>query len=140
MKERLENLVVIHGKGDKRLMLKGEYRGRANVPSLPPVYHRLVQTHPVTGEKVLYAPAGSAAGIVGMEEQEALDLLWKVKLHATQEQFQAEAAARTKGVLIWDNFAVLHSATPTRYSDKDGERRLIYRVSTRDIPQVALAA
>jgi len=140
MKERLENLVVIHGKGDRRLMLEREYRGRADVPELPPVYHRLVQAHPVTGEKLLYAPAGSAISIVGMEEQEARDLLMQVKRHATQERFRGEAAARARSLLIWDNFAVLHSATPTHYSDKDGERRLIYRVSTRDIPNIALTA
>jgi len=140
MKQRIEGMTVIHGKGDKRLMLEGEYRGRANVPQLPPVYHPLVRAHPVTGEKLLYAPAGSATGIVGLEEQEALDLLWKIKLHATQEQFQAEGAARTGGLLIWDNFAVLHSATPTRYSDRDGERRLIYRISTREILLAATTA
>lgn len=137
LQARIEHLVVMHGKGDQRLMLDGEYRGRANVPSLPPVYHRLVQHHPVTGEKLLYAPAGSAISIVGMGEQESLDLLRTIKLHATAERFRGEGAARTKGLLIWDNFAVLHSATPTRYSDRDGERRLIYRISTRDIPNVA---
>lgn len=77
MKARLEDVVVIHGQGNKKLMLKGGYRGRADVPSLPQVYHRLVQSHPVTGEKLLYAPAGSPAGVVGMEEEEALDLLLK---------------------------------------------------------------
>jgi alpha-ketoglutarate-dependent taurine dioxygenase len=139
MKARLEDVVVIHGKGRKELMLEGEYRGRADVPSLPQVYHRLAQNHPVTGEKLLYAPAGSPSGIVGMDEEEALDLLLKVKIHATQDRFTAEGAARTGGVLIWDNFAVLHAATPTRYSDRDGERRRIYRISTREIPQLSMA-
>lgn len=137
MKARLEGLIVVHGKGDKRLMADGEYRGRANVPSLPQVHHPLVRQHPVTGEKLLYAPAGSAAGIVGMAEDEAIDLLREVKRHATSHRFRAEGAARARSLLIWDNFAVLHSATPTNYSDKDGERRLIYRISTRDIPQMA---
>jgi alpha-ketoglutarate-dependent taurine dioxygenase len=134
VKAAIEDLVVIHGKGDQRLLLAGEKRGRADVPPIAIVHHRLVGRHPVTGEQMLYATAGSARGIVGMGDDEALQLLSQLKVHATQERFVAAGAARTRGVLIWDNYAVLHSATPTRYSDEDGERRRVYRISTRDIP------
>lgn len=138
MKERIENLVVIHGVGDPRLLLPGEHRGRNEAPHAQPVvHHRLAGRHPVTGERMLYAPSGSARGIVGMSDDEAIDLLLQLKKHATQAQFQASAAARSGDVLIWDNYAVMHAATPTRYSDADGERRFIYRISTREIPKLA---
>lgn len=132
MKARIEDLVVIHGVGDERLLLEGEHRGRGELAnSRPAVHHRLA------GERMLYAPSGSPRGIVGMEEQAAIDLLLTLKRHAVQPYFRTAAAARTGSLLIWDNHAVMHSATPTRYSDADGERRMIYRISTRAIPQLA---
>ena len=138
MKEQIEDLVVIHGIGDERLLLEGEHRGRNEKPdSRPVVQHRLAGTHPVTGERMLYAPSGSPRGIVGMNDEEAIDLLLRLKRHAAEPRFRASAAARTNSLIIWDNFAVMHSATPTLYSDADGERRLIYRISTREIPQLA---
>lgn len=139
MKVRIDDLIVEHGIGDARLYLEGEYRGgvmkgaEAPVQTRPTFRHPLVVRHPQTGAKVLYAPAGSAFGIVGMDTDEAIALLRELKMHATQPQFMQRAAARTGSVLIWDNYAVMHSATPTRYSNRDGERRLLYRISTRDV-------
>ena len=137
-KGRIEGLVVIHGVGDERLLLAGEHRGRGEIAhTRPTVGHRLAGRHPVTGKRMLYAPSGSPRGIVGMDEGEAIDLLIELKKHATQERFTSSAAARTRDILIWDNYAVMHSATPTHYSDRDGERRFIYRFSTRDLPASA---
>jgi len=138
MKIRIDDLIVEHGIGDARLYLEGEYRGGvmkgdAPVQTRPTFRHPLVIRHPQTGAKVLYAPAGSAFGIVGMDTDDAIALLRELKMHATQERFMQRAAARAGSVLVWDNYAVMHSATPTRYSDRDGERRLLYRISTRDV-------
>jgi taurine dioxygenase len=57
-----------------------------------------------------------------------------LKRHALQPRFMQRARAAANSILIWDNYAVMHSATPTEYSDEDGKRRLIYRYSTRTIP------
>ena len=139
-KARVEGLIVRHGVGDPRLHLDGEYRGGQTaippVQTRPVVEHPLVMRHPQTGRKTIYSPTGSAFDIVGMETEEALALLRELKIHAVQPQFRQRAAARTGSVLIWDNYAVMHSATDTRYSDRDGERRLLYRISTRDVVPV----
>lgn len=141
MKQQVQDLVVVHGAGDPRLLLPGETRGPQTYPhTQPTVHHPLVRHHPVTGERLLYAPSGSARGIVGMGDDEAIELLLRIKRHCVQERFVASAAARTGGLLIWDNYGVMHAATPTRYSDEDGERRYIYRVSTRDIPESSIMA
>jgi taurine dioxygenase len=84
----------------------------------------------------LYAISGSSCGIVGMDEDEAIALLVDLKKFATQAQFVQRARAETGCIVIWDNFAVLHSATPTEYSDEEGKRRLLHRISTRGLPPV----
>ena len=137
MRARIEDLVVDHGMGDPRLYLDNERRGHggndAPVQIRPTVRHPLVRRHPQTGEKVLYSPSGSPFGVVGMQTDEAIALLRELKIHAVQPQFVQAARAEAGTVLIWDNNAVMHSATPTRYSNKDGERRLVYGVRTRDV-------
>ena len=52
--------------------------------------------------------------------------------------FLPEVRRRTSGVvaLIWDNFATMHSATALEYSNEDGKRRRLYRISTTGLPLV----
>jgi taurine dioxygenase len=43
---------------------------------------------------------------------------------------------RVGDVFLWDNFQTLHTATPIDYSDDDGKRRLLYRISTKGVPEL----
>ena len=96
--------------------------------------HPLVLTHPVTGRKALYAVSGTCNGIVGMADDEADQLLTSLKRHATQERFRLICKANRGDVLIWDNLATLHSATPTVYTGEAGKRRSLLRFSTTGLP------
>lgn len=136
LSERIAGLEVIHDPSGGKVALEGESRGRGEGNGLPVVTHPLVTVHPVTGRKALYGFSGTAAGIVGMEEQEAIDLLVRVKRHVLQEEFRQSAKAESGTILMWDNYSVVHSATPTEYSDEAGKRRLLYRISTRGVPGV----
>ena len=49
-------------------------------------------------------------------------------------RFCAEFKAEAGDVLIWDNLATLHRATPIGYSDAPGERRENYRISVKGLP------
>jgi len=93
-------------------------------------------THPVTMSKALYGFSGTAAGIVGMDERAAVKLLLQLKKHALQPRFRQRAAARQGQILLWDNYSVIHCATPTTFSEADGERRFLYRVNTNTLPVV----
>ena len=92
--------------------------------ALPPVWHKIVQVHPVTGRTVLYMnfhpiEFNSVSLSVGEERlQEALAV-------ATQEQFVYRHEWKPGDILIWDNHAVLHSGTPTACYESD--RRLMHR-------------
>ena len=67
-------------------------------------------------------------------KQAGIELLIELKKHALQPQFRQQARADVGSMLIWDNYSVIHSATPTKYSDDDGNRRLLHRISTRGLP------
>ena len=92
--------------------------------ALPPVWHKIVQVHPVTGRTVLYMnfnpiEFNSVSLSVGEEWlQEALAV-------ATQEQVVYRHEWTPGDLLIWDNHAVLHSGTPTACYESD--RRLMHR-------------
>jgi taurine dioxygenase len=139
LQRRICGLEVIHDPRGGKVNFESERRGHGTPNSLPIVTHPLSRRHPVTGRRTLYGFSGTAAGIVGMGESEALELLVRLKRHALQPRFRQEARAEVGSILIWDNFAVVHSATATAYSDEDGQRRLLYRISTRGIPRVCRA-
>ena len=92
--------------------------------ALPPVWHKIVQVHPVTGRTVLYMnfnpiEFNSVSLSVGEEWlQEALAV-------ATQDQYVYRHEWKPGDLLIWDNHAVLHSGTPTACYESD--RRLMHR-------------
>lgn len=140
MKARIEGLQVRHQTSGRKMqptLLPGEKRGYdAAGPAMPEVIQPLVLAHPATGRKGLYAVSGSTIGIVGMEDEAAIALLKELKQFALQPQFIQRARAEPGSIVIWDNFAVLHSATPTEYSDEEGKRRLLHRISTRGLPAV----
>ena len=110
----------------------GGIRARKRASEKPE--HPLVLTHPVTGRKALYAISGTPFGIVGMQDDAAQALLDELKQHALQPQFRIDVKAGKGDILIWDNFATIHAATPLEYSHEDGKRRVLLRISTVGLP------
>jgi taurine dioxygenase len=98
--------------------------------------HPLALRHPATGRKSLYGVAGTAFGIEGLADDEAMAAIGELKQHALQDRFRTRYTARAGDVLIWDNFSVIHTATPAEYSLEDGKRRLLHRISVTGIPPV----
>jgi taurine dioxygenase len=135
LQRRMAGLVVQHrsGGGHPDLSFPGEVRGESTGAGahLPDVTHPLVVRHPVSGAPALYGLSGTAVGIAGMPDGEAIPLLRLLKEHALRSVFEQRARAEVGTILIWDNIAVMHCATPTAYSDRDGERRLLHRISLR---------
>lgn len=96
--------------------------------------HPLVITHPISGRKSFYGVAGSPFAIEGMDEDEGERVLDQIKTHVTQDQFLITPKVEAGDVIIWDNLSTLHKATPIEYSDRDGERRALLRLSTQGLP------
>ena len=116
MKARIDPLIGRHHYGNRE-DLNQQSRTVASVltqeqeDKLQWVRHRIARPHPLTGRKALYAVSGSSFGIEGMPEQEAFALLDELKRHATQPQFQYALTYGVGDVVVWDNAALLHSAT-----------------------------
>ena len=96
--------------------------------------HPLVITHPISGRRNLYGVGGTPYGIEGMEPEEGQRLLDEIKAHAVAPRFNTEIKAEAGDILIWDNLATLHRATPIEYSAEEGKRRRLLRISTQGLP------
>jgi len=126
MKRRIEPLYAIHHYGNRNdrddasrtaaSPLTAEQKAK-----MPLITHKIARPHPVTGRKSLYAVSGSSFGIVGMPEDEALDLLDELAAHSTQPKYRYALKYGVGDVVIWDNASLLHSATLT---DPDDPRTL----------------
>lgn len=144
-RREVDGLTVKHVKnGGERLALAEEHERALTLDSqtteeeranLRPVAHPLVLRHPVTGRPALYCSTTTAYGIEGMDEDEAIALLLKVKRHVLQPAFRQSHKTMPGELLIWDNFAVLHKAAPTRLSNADGERRILHRITVNGLPE-----
>lgn len=118
VKARIDPLVGLHHYGNRDDV---DTRSRSVASVLTPeqedkmqwVRHRIARPHPLTGRKALYSVSGSSFGIEGMPEREAFELLDELKRHATQPQFQYALTYGKGDVVVWDNAALLHSATLT---------------------------
>ena len=100
------------------------------------VYHPLVRSHPVTGEKTLYAVTGTSQGVRGMNRDAARDLLTELGDHAFQERFIAAHAHRVHDLVMWDNPTTMHSASPIGQATGPDDTRLIHRISLRGYPSM----
>ena len=101
---------------------------------VPPVGHRLVRKHPVTGAKTLYAVAGTAFAIEGLPDEEARSLISRLKAHAIQEKFVYEHRYEVGDIAIWDTQATLHCAKPIDSPSGPGTERVLWRICVRGTP------
>jgi alpha-ketoglutarate-dependent 2,4-dichlorophenoxyacetate dioxygenase len=127
LKARLEGLRVRHSIAYSRQTLGFEFSAE-EAQKLPGAEHPLVRTLP-SGRRSLYL-ASHAAEIVGWNLPEGRLLLRELIEHATQAQFVYRHRWRAGDLVIWDNRATMHRATPF---DDARLRRELRRVTTLDI-------
>ncbi|HWA38388.1 MAG TPA: TauD/TfdA family dioxygenase [Burkholderiales bacterium] len=133
LKKTIEGLVALHHYGNRDDLNKAS-RTVASVltedqeKKMAWVRHPVARKHPITGRTALYAVSGSSFGIEGMPEDEAVDLLDELKVHATQQKYQCRLKYGVGDVVIWDNASLLHSATLT---DPDDPRTL-WRITVKE--------
>lgn len=118
MKQLIEPLYAIHHYGNRHDLDETSRTAASPLTEeqkekMPVITHRIARPHPVTGRKALYAVSGSSFGIVGMPDDEARDLLDELAAHATQPKYQLRFRYGVGDVVVWDNAALLHSATLT---------------------------
>ena len=130
MKARLEGLTCHHSIAHSRKTLGFEFSAE-ETEKLKGAYHPLVRTLARSGRKSLYL-ASHAAQVMEMSVPEGKLLLWELMQHATQPQFVHSHEWRDGDLVIWDNRATMHRATPF---DDTKHRRELRRVTTLDLDE-----
>lgn len=107
MKARLDGLTATHFYAHQ----KRDLFERGEVESPPPVSHPVIRTNPGSGKKALYVNPAYVTGIDGMEQAESDALLAELFEHCLKDRFRMRYKWRAGDMLVWDNAAVMHSAT-----------------------------
>jgi alpha-ketoglutarate-dependent 2,4-dichlorophenoxyacetate dioxygenase len=133
-KARIEGLRAHHSIVHSRRVLGFEF-ATDEEEQLKGAVHPLVRTIPRSNRRSLYL-ASHASRIVDWPVPEGRLLLHDLTEHATQRQFVYRHVWRVGDLVIWDNRATMHRATPF---DDAAERRELRRVTTLDVEEPALA-
>ncbi len=140
IKSRIDDLAVAHSYGAGRL---DEDESRSNPiindaqrRAVPPVYHPLVLSHPVTGHRALYALGHGAHAIKGMAEADGLDLIARLKRHALRDRYLQAHEYAVGDLVIWDTLSTMHRATPIDFASSPETARLLWRISVRGLAEV----
>jgi len=129
MKQRLDGLMVHHSIAYSRQVLGFQF-SEEEAALIQGAVHPLVRDFPNVNRKGLYL-ASHASSIEGMALPEARLLIKQLMEHATQAQFVYNHSWRENDLVIWDNRATMHRATP--FDDQNHVREL-RRVTTLEIP------
>lgn len=138
MKQRIDALDAVHFYGATAGQ-DGEERvaplvNQKQVDAVPPVRHKLARPHSVSGEKALFAVAGTAYAINDMGDDDALALISALKKHALQDKYIYRHTYEVGDVAMWDTQMTLHAATPIDLADSEETERLLWRISVRGKP------
>lgn len=115
LKARIEPLAAIHNWEYQRTLAPG--RGpmsEGERATAPPVAHRLVERHPVTGRKLLFL-SSSAEYIEGLPYEEGRALLRELTAIATRPEAVYTHKWTRHELLAWDNRATLHRSAGFDY-------------------------
>jgi alpha-ketoglutarate-dependent 2,4-dichlorophenoxyacetate dioxygenase len=127
-KAQIEPLVAEHDYYHSRVLGGGPAPSSAERSLRPPAKHPLVHVHPGSQRKALYL-ASHISRIVGLSDADSRSVLDKLMAFATQPQFVYAHAWRVGDVVMWDNLATMHRATP--FEDQQ-YRRDMRRTTVRE--------
>ena len=131
LKQRIKGLYAVHSLETLRQWGQRQNPDRAqNVDSqsaeFPAVRQPLVRVHPATGAKSLYVCPAVISHIEGLEAEAGAALIETLITHITQPRFVYCHHWHKGDLVIWDNRAVLHTAS---LFDHGRYQRLMYRTT-----------
>jgi taurine dioxygenase len=137
MKRRIDPLKAVHVYLSKYSPRELKPLNEESLKVLPPPgIHPLVRVHPENHRKALFLNPVRIEGIIGMPDDEALDLVAELMAHATQQKYEYRHQWRYGDMVLWDNRSVMHKANP----DYDmSERRYLYRLMLKGEPPIPVA-
>lgn len=129
LRRRLVGLRAVHNYENRTRRLSEAQRSNSH-----DVSHPVLRRHPWTGEPTIFINPTFTSRIEGVEEAEGVELMRTVFAHCMQPRFQYRHRWRPGDLVIWDNAAVWHAATPPVYRE---ERTLFRTTVTGDEPAAA---
>jgi taurine dioxygenase len=137
MKHRIDPLKAVHVYLSKYSPRELKPLNAESLKALPPPgIHPLVRVHPENHRKALFLNPVRIESIIGMPDDEALQLVAELMAHATQQKYEYRHQWRHGDMVIWDNRSVMHKANP----DYDmNERRYLYRLMLKGEPPIPVA-
>lgn len=115
MKARLDGLKAWHFYAHQKRDLFDD----GKVQSPPECLHPVVRTNPSSGRKAIITPAYTVR-IDGMNAKDSQALMDEIFDHCLQDKYRMTYKWRAGDIVVWDNAAVMHSATtkdldPSKY-------------------------
>ncbi|HEY5700823.1 MAG TPA: TauD/TfdA family dioxygenase [Gammaproteobacteria bacterium] len=127
LKDELESLMAVHdyANRDRVAHRTGTVPrlDKENLKRVPPVRHPVIRRHPVSGRKAIYVNPTYTVCIEGIGGERSEALLNQLFEHCLQDRFCMRYHWQPNDVVIWDNAAVMHSAT-TQNLDPSRHRTL----------------
>ena len=135
MKRYLEPLVAVHdfSRGFKESLAEpgGRERLETALAENPPVRHRVIQTHPETGKKVIFVNALFTTHIEGLSPLESSEVLSFLYQHCVLPEHTCRFHWEENSLVLWDNRSTQHKPV----NDFLPARRALHRaVSEGDQP------
>ena len=123
--ERMPKGNATFGSADKWDELRARY---------PPVRQPVVNVHPVTGARALYANLSWSIDIDGMSENAGHALIKRLCDEYSRPEYQVRWQWEAGALAVWDNRLVMHYGVPDHTSD-----RYLERISVRGSPILSIA-
>lgn len=133
LKDAVEGRVAIHDYGWSRSKVDPGLVTEEERRAVPPVRQAMVLDHGPELGRSLYLGA-HAARVEGMDEAAGRALIDELMTFCTQERFVYSHKWRPHDLVLWNNRAVLHRATPFRGSDE--ARHMVRTTIAGDGPTV----
>ena len=126
---RIDGLVALHSIFHSRASIGfTDYTARERA-ALPGALQVLVRTIPENGRRALYL-ASHVFRIVGMQDDDAMQLIEELMAHATQRQFIHTHRWRQNDLVMWDNRCTMHRGT--EYDERRWKRDM-QRATVSDV-------
>jgi taurine dioxygenase len=128
---RIGDLKTIHSLADLTAAQNAANNGVSvlqphQVRPFPDAVHPLVLQHPVTARQSLLLGSMIISGIVGLADADARELLGELHRHATTDRYVYSHRWSVGDLVIWDNWAAMHTASPC---DSSRHHRLLFRTT-----------
>ncbi|WP_331729045.1 TauD/TfdA family dioxygenase (plasmid) [Streptomyces avidinii] len=133
LRARVDGLSAVHCVQHLAARQAGAADGRSSTQAgtlalLPEVTHPLASVHPATGARALLLGSMVIPRIEGLPEPDGQALLADLLAHTTSPRYLYTHRWAQGDLVVWDNLAVLHTASPC---DSSRHPRLLVRAAVR---------